>query len=36
MGFATFRLQQQDAPQAMNFRFPPAFRLLLYQGAGLG
>ena len=28
--------QEQDAPKAMDFRCPPAFLLLLYQGVGLG
>src|SRR5256886_14633513 len=28
--------QEQDAPEAMDFRLPPAFLLLLYQGVGLG
>src|SRR5262249_29927881 len=27
--------QEQDAPEAMDFRLPPAFLLLLYQGVGL-
>jgi hypothetical protein len=28
--------QKQDAPQATDFRFPPAFLVLLHQGVGLG
>jgi hypothetical protein len=28
--------QEQDAPQARDFRFPKAFLMLLYQGVGLG
>jgi hypothetical protein len=28
--------QEQDAPEATNFRFPPAFVMLLHQGVGLG
>ena len=28
--------QEQDAPEAIDFRLPPAFLLLLYQGVGLG
>ena len=28
--------QEQDAPEAIDFRFPPAFLLLLHQGVGLG
>jgi hypothetical protein len=28
--------QEQDTPEAMDFRFPPAFLLLLHQGVGLG
>src|SRR4029453_19324977 len=28
--------QEHDAPEAMDFRFPPAFLLLLHQGMGLG
>ena len=28
--------QEQDAPEAIDFRFPPAFLMLLHQGVGLG
>ena len=28
--------QEQDAPEARDFRFPPAFLMLLHQGVGLG
>ena len=28
--------QEQDAPQATDFRFPAAFLMLLHQGVGLG
>jgi hypothetical protein len=28
--------QEHDAPQAMDFRLPPAFLMLLHQGVGLG
>src|SRR5262249_22013569 len=27
--------QEQDAPEAMDFRFPPAFLMLLHKGVGL-
>jgi hypothetical protein len=27
--------QEQDTPEAMDFRFPQAFLMLLYQGMGL-
>src|SRR5262245_51150465 len=29
-------LQEQDAPEATDFRFPPAFLMLLHQGVSLG
>jgi hypothetical protein len=28
--------QEQNAPEATDFCFPPAFLVLLYQGMGLG
>ena len=28
--------QEQDAPEAVDFRFPVAFLMLLHQGMGLG
>ena len=28
--------QEQDAPEAIDFRFPVAFLMLLYQGVGFG
>jgi hypothetical protein len=28
--------QEQDAPQATDLRFPPAFLMLLYQRIGFG
>jgi hypothetical protein len=28
--------QEQDASEAMDFRLPPAFLMLLYQGVGFG
>ena len=31
-----FRMQKQDTLQATDFRFPPAFLMLLHQGVGLG
>jgi hypothetical protein len=29
-------LQEYDAPEAMNFRFPIAFVMLFHQSVGLG